>query len=175
MPAPDTTPGASSHGPAATRLTTPDGTVLELVETVPAVASGLPRGNRTKARKHALDILFEADLRGVAPLERLAEHEVGEAAVRPYTAELVRGVAAASSKIDALIVASLPAGWTLPRMPRVDRCLARLAIGELIAGATPPEVAIEQAVALAGRFSTDDSPAFLNGLLSQVRRVIAAG
>ena len=164
-----------TQGPAAKRLTRPDGTVLELVETQPADPSAASRGQRTKARKHALDILFEADLRDEPPLQRLSAHEEDGTIVRPYTAELVKAVAARAPRIDELIVASLPSGWTLRRMPRVDRCLARLALAELLGGTTPPEVAIEQAVALAGRLSTDESPGFLNGLLAQARRRLSDG
>lgn len=167
-----TEPNTSSAAPRK-QIQTPDGTVLELVESIPADA-GL-RGARAKARKHALDILFEADLRGAGILERLTEHVVsGETVVRPYTSDLVRGIARDQRRIDRLVSQCLPAGWTLERMPRVDRCLARLAVHELLRGEPPAEVTLEQAVAMAAQLSTPDSAGFLNGLLAQARKRIEA-
>ena len=168
-----------SADPAVTsprkRITTPDGTVAELIETRPAVSAS--RGSsRTKARKRALDILFEADLRGVDASGPLALH-VAEAdpPVRPFTVTLVEGVASRQPEIDALIAGSLASDWTLDRMPRVDRCLARLALWEILDGTTSAEVALEQTVSLAQEFSTDDSATFLNGLLARVRERIVRG
>lgn len=124
---------------------------------------------RTKARKRALDILFEADLRECDVLERLAEHsEQATPPVRPFTSELVTGVVAEQAELDDAIAAVLPAGWSLQRMPRVDRNLARLAAWELWHGEADASVVISEYVSLAGELSTDDSPAFLNGLLSAV-------
>jgi N utilization substance protein B len=125
---------------------------------------------RTKARKRALDILFEADLRERDVLEGLAEHtEQAAPAVRPFTSELVTGVVAAQAELDAAIAAVLPSGWSLQRMPRVDRNLARLAAYELRRGEADASVVISEYVGLAGELSTDDSPAFLNGLLSSMK------
>lgn len=122
---------------------------------------------RTKARKRALDILFEADLRERDVLERLAEHsEQAEPPVRPFTSELVTGVVAEQAELDAAIAAELSAGWSLQRMPRVDRNLARLALFELRHGDTDASVVISEYVGLAAELSTDESPAFLNGLLA---------
>ena len=121
---------------------------------------------RTKARKAALDVLFAADLRGLSPLDALAQATDGD--VRDYTEQLVRGVAEHLTDIDARIASRLSDGWTVPRMPRVDRCLARIAVYEFAYGGVPAQVAIEQAVALAGALSTDESPAFLNGVLGGV-------
>lgn len=124
---------------------------------------------RTKARKRALDILFEADLRGLPAAEVLAAHQAeNDPPVREFTAELVHGVEVHATDIDARIVAALAAGWTLDRMPRVDRNLARLAIFELLHTRTPADVALAEAVALSEQLSTDESPAFLNGLLGAV-------
>jgi N utilization substance protein B len=142
----------------------PDGTVLRFVETVQEPAKHLSA--RSKARKHALDVLFEADLRGEDPLDRLEAHrQVPEAPLRPLTEELVRGVTMHRAEIDRLITESLASDWSLERMPRVDRCLARIAIYEMVHTDGPDEVAIQQAVQLAQEFSTGDSPAFLNGVL----------
>ncbi|MBP8919582.1 MAG: transcription antitermination factor NusB [Micropruina sp.] len=157
------------------RITTPDGTVAELIETVPVRPPG--RGSaRTKARKRALDILFEADVRAVDAREPLTAHTAdADPPVRPFTATLVGGVARRQDEIDALIAECLAADWTLERMPRVDRCLSRIAIWELLDGGTSSEVVIEQAVTLAQEFSTDSSAAFLNGLLARAKNRIDAG
>ncbi|MFT4109485.1 transcription antitermination factor NusB [Propionicimonas sp.] len=148
------------------RITKPDGTVLELVETISAEPEGR-RPARAKARKRALDILFEADLREAAATDVLAAHRAeNDPPVRDFTVELVEGVAARAEELDRRIASVLSQGWTLDRMPRVDRNLARLAAFELVATDTPADVVLAEAVALSEQLSTDDSPAFLNGLLS---------
>ncbi len=122
---------------------------------------------RTKARKRALDILFEADLREIGLEEALVAHQAeNDPPVRDFTAELVRGCDQHRDELDQLIAGSLPTGWTLQRMPRVDRNLARLAAFELKHTETPTDVVVAEAVALCRELSTDESPAFLNGLLS---------
>lgn len=124
---------------------------------------------RTKARKRALDILFEADLRQAGPLAVLAAHvELNEPPVRPFTSELVEGVVANLATIDQLIAESLSAGWTLERMPRVDRNLARIATYEIVHTEVSPEVAVAECVTLAQELSTDDSATFLNGVLRAI-------
>ena len=124
---------------------------------------------RTKARKRALDILFEADLRQTDPAETLADHVArAEPPVRPFTIALVEGVRAHWTEIDELVASCLRSGWTMERMPRVDRVLARLATFELLHTDTEPEVAVNDAVTLASQLSTDDSPAFVNGVLGAV-------
>jgi transcription antitermination protein NusB len=122
---------------------------------------------RSKARKRALDILFEAELRGVPVLDLLTERiALGSPPVSAYAAELVRGVAAHAARIDELIAAHAE-GWTLDRMPAVDRNVLRIGVYELLwAPGVPDGVAISEAVALAGDLSTDASPAFVNGLLA---------
>lgn len=130
---------------------------------------------RTKARKRALDLLFEAELRELAVADVLAAHtERAEPPVRPFTATLVTGVAENREEFDAMISAHLPSGWTIERMPRVDRNLARLAIYELTRTDTDAAVVLAEAVALAGDLSTDESPAFLNGVLGSVSRSLAS-
>jgi transcription antitermination protein NusB len=124
---------------------------------------------RSKARKRALDILFEAELRGVPVLDLLDER-VAQASppVSAYAADLVRGVAAHSARIDELI-AAYAEGWTLDRMPTVDRNVLRIGVYELFwAPDVPDGVAISEAVALAADLSTDASPAFVNGLLARL-------
>jgi transcription antitermination protein NusB len=123
---------------------------------------------RSKARKRALDILFEAELRGVPVLDVLAERTLGSPPVSAYAAELVRGVAANVARIDELI-ADHAEGWTLDRMPAVDRNVLRIGVYELLwAPDVPDGVAISEAVLLAGDLSTDASPAFVNGLLARI-------
>ena len=124
---------------------------------------------RSKARKRALDVLFEAELRRVPVLELLAERmTLGSPPVPEYAAELVRGVAAHREEIDSLITENA-VGWTLDRMPAVDRNILRLGIYEVLwADGVPDGVAISEAVLLARDLSTDASPAFINGMLSRV-------
>jgi N utilization substance protein B len=134
-------------------------------------ASGKRVPTRTKARKRALDILFEADLRGLPAADVLQAHtEQAEPPIREFTAELVRGVIANQADIDSLVGAHLPSGWTLDRMPRVDRNLARLAVFEALHTDTDQAVALAECVLLASELSTDDSPALLNGVLAAVLR-----
>ena len=125
---------------------------------------------RSKARKRALDILFEAEMRGLPLLGLLSERQsLGEQPVPAYTAELVRGVAAHQTEIDNLISENA-VDWTLGRMPAVDRNILRLGVYELIwADGVPDAVAISEAVVLAQDLSTDASPAFVNGLLARIK------
>lgn len=125
---------------------------------------------RSKARKRALDILFEAELRGLPTLELLSERQsLGDVPVQPYAAELVRGVASHSERIDELISWNL-VDWTLERMPAVDRNILRIGVYELLwAGDVPDGVAISEAVALAQDLSTDNSPSFVNGVLARIK------
>lgn len=126
---------------------------------------------RTKARKRALDILFEADLRGLPVGDVLAAHtEQAAPPVRDFTAQLVNGVTANQAEIDGLVAAHLPSGWTLDRMPRVDRNLARMTVFEALHTETDPAVALAECVLLATELSTDDSPGLLNGVLAAVLR-----
>jgi N utilization substance protein B len=125
--------------------------------------------SRSKARKRALDILFEAELRGADSVATLEERTAAaDPPVREYTAKLVRGVAAHGSEIDARISACLAPGWTLPRIPRVDRNALRIAVFEIDHGEVPEAVAISEAVQLVSDLSTDDSSAFVNGVLRAV-------
>ena len=124
---------------------------------------------RSKARKRALDIVFEAELRGLDPLTTLADRtEAADPPVREYTTELVRGVAAHAEEIDARISACLRSGWTLARIPRVDRSALRIAVFEIDYGEVPDPVAVAEAVQLVSELSTDESPAFVNGVLRAI-------
>ena len=127
---------------------------------------------RSKARKRALDVLFEAELRGEPVLELLEERQNARADDGPpvpdYAAGLVRGVQAHRSRIDELL-ATYAEGWTLDRMPAVDRNVLRIGAYELLwADGVPDGVAISEAVELAKDLSTDGSPAFVNGLLARL-------
>jgi transcription antitermination protein NusB len=127
---------------------------------------------RSKARKRALDVLFEAELRGLPVLDLLAERiTLGSPPVPAYAADLVRGVTVHSERIDELI-SKYAEGWTLDRMPAVDRNVLRIGIYELLwADDVPDGVAISEAVQLARDLSTDASPAFINGILARLMDV----
>ena len=124
---------------------------------------------RSKARKRALDVLFEADLRGQPVLHVLAERAEDETPPLPaYAADLVRGVHAHQEQIDQLLD-EYAEGWALERMPAVDRNILRIGTYELLwADDVPDAVAISEAVRLARDLSTEGSPAFVNGLLARL-------
>ena len=125
--------------------------------------------SRSKARKRALDILFESELRDVDSITTLEERTAAsDPPVREYTAALVRGVATHAGEIDERISASLASGWSLPRIPRVDRNAMRIAVYEIDYGEIPDAVAISEAVQLVSELSTDESPSFVNGVLRAV-------
>ena len=126
---------------------------------------------RTKARKRALDVLFESEVRGL-PLDGTLEERVAaqDPPIGDYSVELVRGVREHQEHIDQLL-ASYSQGWTLDRMPSVDRNVLRLGVFELLyAEDVPDAVALSEAVAMARELSTDESPTFVNGVLSAVQR-----
>ncbi|WP_380284145.1 transcription antitermination factor NusB [Kitasatospora purpeofusca] len=131
---------------------------------------------RTKARTRAFQILFEADHRGVDPLTVLADWvararepkpDEGTPQVGEYTMELVEGYVQHARRIDELI-SQYAIGWTLDRMPIADRNVLRLGAYELIwEDRVPDAVVLDEAVEIAKEYSTDDSPAFVNGLLAR--------
>ena len=130
--------------------------------------------SRTKARKRALDVLFECEARGLpmgATLERrqdAATADPREPAVTPYTVELVNGVATHQARIDE-VISAVSRDWDLDRMPAVDRNLLRLGVYEVLwADEVPDAVAVSEAVNLATDLSTDESPSFVNGVLARV-------
>jgi transcription antitermination protein NusB len=126
---------------------------------------------RTKARKRALDVLFEADQRQRDPQTLLAERiaQPGtEAALPQYSVDIVEGVLAEQERIDELL-STHAHGWTLDRMPAVDRALLRIGTWEILYNDDVPDaVAVDEAVELARTLSTDDSPTFVNGLLGRI-------
>jgi N utilization substance protein B len=127
---------------------------------------------RSKARKRALDILFESEQRGSPVLDLLAERiTLGSPPVPGYAADLVRGVTVHTARIDELI-SQYAEGWTLDRMPAVDRNVLRIGVYELLwADDVPDAVAISEAVLLAQDLSTEASPAFVNGLLARIAKL----
>ena len=124
---------------------------------------------RSKARKRALDVLFEADVRGVDPRDTLAAWvERADPPVPDYARELVAGVCAHRTRIDE-VLSALSVDWPLTRMPPVDRNALRLATYELLwCDDVPDAVVIDEAVELAKSLSTDASPVFVNGVLARV-------
>jgi transcription antitermination protein NusB len=126
---------------------------------------------RSKARKRALDILYAAEMRGLDPVKAMDESIAdGEGPTNPWTETLVRGVAAHRERIDELLT-SYSQAWTLDRMPAVDRNALRIGVLELLfVDEIPPAVAVTEAVALVRDLSTDDSPAFVNGVLGSMLR-----
>jgi N utilization substance protein B len=124
---------------------------------------------RTKARKRALDVLFECDLRSSDALETLAQRLVqAEPPVPEYTVTLVEGVVEHRDRIDELIETH-SVGWSLDRMPLVDRNLLRIGAFELLwVDETPDGVVLSEAVNLAQQLSTDESAAFVNGVLAKL-------
>lgn len=129
---------------------------------------------RTKARKRAIDVLYGADVRESSINEALAE-AAARAANNPqreaswnYARQIVQGVVEHGEEIDELIE-MYAQGWTLSRMPIVDRAILRIGIWELLFNdEIPPVVAIAEAVGHASELSTDDSGKFINGLLSKI-------
>lgn len=133
-----------------------------------------PLSSRTKARKRAVDVLFEAAQRQLDPSTLLAERVVQpgtQTALPQYSVDLVEGVVSRREEIDEML-ATYAQGWTLDRMPAVDLAILRVAAWEILFNEEIDDpVAINEAVELASTLSTDDSPAFVNGLLGRVARM----
>ncbi|GAB3650532.1 transcription antitermination factor NusB [Zhihengliuella somnathii] len=127
---------------------------------------------RSKARRRALEVLFEAEQRSVDPLGALTQRREKMAqVVNPYTATLIEGVIGQQERIDE-ILGTYAKGWTLDRMPSVDRSVLRLGAWEILFNDEVPDgVAVAEAVALAREFSTDESPEFVNGLLGRIQQL----
>jgi N utilization substance protein B len=124
---------------------------------------------RRKARKRAVDVLYESEMRGADTLDVLRDRvERAEPPISPYSRTLVEGVVEHQARIDELI-SDYAADWTLDRMPPVDRNILRVAVFELLwCDDIDMPVAINEAVELAKSLSTDDSPRFVNGLLGRL-------
>ncbi len=129
-----------------------------------------PPGTRRGARRIAIEVLFQADVTGADPLEVLAARPSAEVPTPPFTRELVEGVAAHRDEIDRLLEEHAE-GWTVPRMPAVDRAVLRVACYELLHRPdVPVGAAIDEAVEAAKELSTEDSGRFVNGLLGRLAR-----
>ena len=126
---------------------------------------------RTKARKRAVDVLYEADLRRSDPLAVLRDRVAdGNPPVPDHAVRLVEGVVEQQARIDELIEAHA-SGWSLDRLPDVDRAILRMAVYELLwVDDVPDAVVIDEAVELAKTLSTDDSPSYVNGVLGGIVR-----
>jgi len=131
---------------------------------------------RSKARKQALDLLYETDIRGTNVVETLASRDVpaeGPDArpIREYTKELVNGVSDNRRKIDELITIYAQ-GWDMDRLPAVDRNILRLGIYEILwATDVPMSVAIDEALILAKELSSDDSSKYIHGVLGRIASI----
>ena len=131
---------------------------------------------RTKARKRALDALYSGELSKRAASEMLSESQAeasgrqNQEAIFDYAETIVAGYVGSKASIDAALV-SLSDGWTLERMPALDRNILRIGAWEILHNPeVPSEVAIAEAVALASEYSTDDSPKFINGVLARLAK-----
>lgn len=131
---------------------------------------------RTKARTRAFQILFEADHRDVDPLSVLADWvarardpkpDEGVPQIGEYTMQLIEGYVKHARRIDELI-STYSVGWTIDRMPIADRNVLRIGAYELIwEDGVPDAVVVDEAVEIAKEYSTNDSPAFVNGMLAR--------
>jgi len=124
---------------------------------------------RSKARKRALDLIYASEMRGRSAIEALEEHaESGQ--VNDYTSQLVHGVTEHRERLDE-VISTYVQGWTLDRMPAVDRNVLRLATYEVLyVDDVPDAVAVSEALNLVRDLSTDDSPGFVNGVLGNIVR-----
>jgi N utilization substance protein B len=131
---------------------------------------------RSKARKQALDLLYECDIRGNDLLQTLQSRDVVEEGpdarpIRDYTKELVNGVAENRRKIDELIT-TYAQGWDMDRLPAVDRNILRLGIFEILWSAEVPiSVAIDESLALAKELSSDESSKYIHGVLGRIASI----
>ena len=127
---------------------------------------------RGKARNRALDVLFEAEQRSVSPFDVIrSRREKTDQVVNPYTVEIVEGVLSQQATIDEFLE-TYSQGWSLERMPSVDRIILRIGTWELLYNDDVPDgVAVSEAVALAKTLSTDESPQFINGLLVRLQQL----
>ncbi len=131
---------------------------------------------RSKARKQALDLLYETDIRGTNLVETLASRDIpaeGPDArpIREYTKELVNGVSDNRRKIDELIT-TYAQGWDMDRLPAVDRNILRLGIYEILWSTdVPMRVAIDEALILSKELSSDDSSKYIHGVLGRIASI----
>ena len=123
---------------------------------------------RRKARKRALDFLYEADIRKASAIELVGTREASELSERDYVMELLVGVEANKAKIDELIT-TYAQGWDMDRMPAIDRNILRIALFEILfKGELDDQIAASEAVEIATELSTDDSAKYINGVLGRI-------
>ncbi|MCU1544569.1 MAG: transcription antitermination factor NusB [Microbacteriaceae bacterium] len=134
---------------------------------------------RTKARKRALDLLYGADVReesinsALATEQARADADPKRGSSWPYAREIVVGITEHGDEIDELIE-TYAQGWTINRMPAVDRAIVRIGIWEILFNESIPDgVAISEAVEAATVLSTEDSSGFINGLLGRIAQTRA--
>ncbi|MGL6234249.1 MAG: transcription antitermination factor NusB [Segniliparus sp.] len=132
-------------------------------------------GSRRKARLRAVELLFEAEARDLDPAELAAERsaalvkDLSAPQLTPYALLILEGVRDNLDVVDQTIVDHLRGGWSLNRLPAVDRSILRIAVWELLfAPEVPAVVAVDEALELAKELSTDESPGFINGVLGQL-------
>ena len=131
---------------------------------------------RSKARKQALDLLYEADIRGASALDLLQSRDVVEEGpdarpIREFTKELISGISANTRKIDELIT-TYAQGWDMDRLPAVDRNILRLAIYKIVWSTELADgIAIDEALTLAKELSTDESAGYIHGVLGKISSI----
>lgn len=126
---------------------------------------------RSKARKRALDFLYEADIKNVSANELFTKRGASELSQEPYVGEVISGVTEHIGRIDELIM-TYAQGWDMDRMPPIDRNILRIALFEILWGKEIPiEVAADEAVELGKSLSTDESSAYINGVLGRIIKI----
>ena len=126
---------------------------------------------RSKARRRAVETLYESDLRAQSVDEALESLSARmQTPVNPYTESIVRGVSQHREQIDETL-ATYAQGWTLDRMPAVDRAILRVGAWEVLCGDVPDGVALAEAVGLANDLSTDESGKYINGVLARIKDI----
>jgi len=129
-------------------------------------------GSRTKSRRKAAEILYEADIRTNSITETLHRAQTqGVTQYNEFSVQLIEGVQSHLQSIDD-IINTYSEGWKIERMPSLDRALARIGVFELLfRDDIPDEATISEIVSLASEMSTEQSPQFLNGLLAKIASV----
>ncbi len=129
-------------------------------------------GSRGRARRRALEILFEAEQRKTTPLEALQRRRTyTEQTINPYTTQILDGVITHQEQIDELL-AQYAHGWTMERMLAVDKSILRLGTWELLFNTEMPDgAAVNEAVNMAREYSNDDSPGYVNGVLGRLQEL----
>ena len=123
---------------------------------------------RRKARKRALDFLYEADIRSASAIELVGTREESELSERDYVMEVLVGVETNKVKIDELIT-TYAQGWDMDRMPAIDRNILRIALFEILfKDDLDDQIAASEAVEIATELSTDDSAKYINGVLGRI-------